>query len=118
MSQLAPEPEQLEFASLAFPKDRKVLMAGEVALRWGVSDQHVLDLLEAGQLHGFDISGNRKEFIRIPAAAVDAIAARFGVPREFIQKIIDSTPAQRKTTRANWRIPVEGYDAFIQENRS
>ena len=53
-----------------------------------------------------------------PAAAVDAIAKRFGVPREFIMKIIDSTEPQRKTTRANWRVPVDGYNAFIQENRS
>jgi len=111
-------PEQLDFLSIAFPKDRKVLVVAEVALRWGISEQHVIDLLEEGKLQGFDITGDRSEFMRIPAAAVDAIANKFGVPREFIIKIIDSTAPQRKTTRANWRVPVEGYNAFLQENRS
>jgi len=95
-----------------------VLTVGEVRSRWRVSENHVIDLLEEGKLAGFDITGNRKEFIRIPAAAVDAIAKKFGVPREFISKIIDSTQPERKTSRANWRIPVEGYNGFIQENRS
>ncbi len=110
--------QQLDFISLAFPEDRKVLWVGEVASRWRISDQHVLDLLEEGKLAGFDISGNRAEYIRIPAAAVDALAKNLKIPREAVMKIIDSTQPQRKTTRANWRVPVEGYNGFIQENRS
>jgi hypothetical protein len=112
------EPQQLEFDSLAFPKDRKVLTAGEVAARWGISDQHVIDLCDEGGLAAFDITGNRAEFIRIPAAAVDAIAGKFGVPADCIREIIETTPARRNTNRAHWRIPVEGYNQFIQENRS
>jgi hypothetical protein len=111
-------PEQLEFDSLAFPKDRKVLTAGEVAARWGISDQHVIDLCDEGRLAAFDITGNRASFIRIPAAAVEAIAKQCGVTAERIREIIDSTPARRNTNRAHWRIPVEGYNQFIAENRS
>lgn len=113
-----PAAEQLDFASIAFPKDRKVLVVAEVADRWGISEQHVIDLCDEGKLEAFDITGGRKEFVRIPAAAVDALAKHFGVPREAVMKIIDSTAPERKTSRANWRIPVEGYNGFIQENRS
>lgn len=112
------EPQQLEFDSLAFPSDRKVLTAGEVAARWGISDQHVIDMCDEGRLAAFDIAGNRAEFIRIPAAAVEALAKKFNVSREVVQGIIDATPAKRNTNRAHWRIPVEGYNQFIQENRS
>lgn len=112
-----PAPEQLDFESLA-PLDRTVLYVGEVAFRWRISENHVIDLLEEGKLAGFDITGSRKEFIRIPAAAVEALAKHFKVPREVVMTIITAATPERKTSRANWRIPVEGYCGFIQENRS
>ena len=42
------EPQQLEFPSVAFPKDRTVLYVGEVAMKLRVTEQHVLDLIEEG----------------------------------------------------------------------
>jgi hypothetical protein len=113
-----PIAEQLCFPSIAFPKERKVLVVAEVAAQWEISEQHVIDLLEDGKLDGFDISGNRKEFIRIPAAAVDALAEKLQISRDTVLNIIDSTKPKRKTGRAYWRVPVEGYNRFISENRS
>lgn len=109
---------QYEFPSLAFPKDRKVLRVGEVAARWRVSVQHVLNLLEEGNLAGFDVAGSQREYMRIPAAAVDALAARFRVSREVILDIFAKVKPRRGTSRAFWRIPVEGYGGFIADNHS
>jgi hypothetical protein len=111
-------PQQLAFPSLSFDKDRTVLYVGEVAKRWSVTDQHVIDLLEEGKLHGFDIAG-RQEFLRVPASAVDALAAKFNVPREVIVETMRSAPPTRHTGRAFWRVPVkEGFEAFMKENHS
>jgi hypothetical protein len=110
-------PQQLEFPSLAFPKDRTVLTVSEVAERWDCTAQHVIDLLEEGQLAGFDIAG-RHDFIRMPAAALDAIAKRTGISRDELQRLVQQCKPQRRTARAHWRIPVEGYAGFMSENSS
>lgn len=110
-------PEQLSFPSLAFPADRKVLTVGEVAPLFRCTDQHVIDLLEEGKLAGFDIAG-RHDFIRVPAAAVPALARKFNVTPEVILDTIRAVKPQRQTGRAHWRIPVEGYSGFLRENHS
>jgi predicted DNA-binding transcriptional regulator AlpA len=59
-------PEQITFDSLMFP-GRRVLYVNEVAERWGVSDQHVIDLCEEGAIPGaFNIGGAGRKFWRIP----------------------------------------------------
>jgi hypothetical protein len=110
-------PQQLEFPSLAFPKDRTVLTVSEVAERWDCAAQHIIDLLEEGQLAGFDIAG-RHDFVRVATAALDAIAKRTGIPRNELLKIMQDTKPKRRTARAHWRIPVEGYNGFMRENSS
>ena len=54
---MTPEPQQLEFPSLAFPKDRTVLYVAEVAMKLRVTEQHVLDLIEEGKLQAINIGG-------------------------------------------------------------
>jgi hypothetical protein len=113
-------PQQLEFPSLAFPKDRTVLTVSEVAERFECTAQHIIDLLEEGRLAGFDIAG-RQDFIRVAAAAIDAIVKRSQrgpLSREELLQILRDTKPQRRTTRAHWRIPVEGYNGFLRENHS
>jgi len=63
----------------AFPKDRKVLFVSEVATRLGVTDQHIIDLIDEGKLQAVNIGGHTRKF---------------------------------------WRIPIEAYQAFLQQNHS
>ena len=117
---IAPAPihQQLGFPSLGFEKDRTVLYVGEVAERWSVSEQHVINLLEEGKLNGFDIAG-RHDYLRVPATAVDALATRFSVPRETVLEILRSAKPARGTGRAFWRVPVkEGFELFMRDNHS
>lgn len=94
-------------------------MVGEVALKWRVSDQHVVDLIEEGKLVGFDIAG-RHEYVRASLAAIDEIARRLGVTREIVLGIIAAKrPQLNGSGRAFYRIPVvEGFNAFLKENNS
>ena len=111
------KPQQLAFPSLAFDKERTVLYVGEFAARCRISEEHVIDLIEEGKLAAFNIAG-RHEYLRVPAAVVDALAQKFGVPRETIVEVMKSAPAT-PTTRAHWRIPVkEGFETFLRENHS
>lgn len=111
-------PQQLYFPSLAFPKDRSVLYVSEVAERLGVTDRHVANLLEEGSMIGFDVAG-RFEFMRIPTAAVAALAARFAVSPLAILDVINATKPAQKSSNRFWRIPVkEGYEDFLAKNHS
>jgi hypothetical protein len=110
--------EQLEFASIAFPKDRTVLYVAEVAPLWRVSEQHIIDLLEEGKLEGFDIAG-RLDYMRIPKIAIARLATLFKVKEAAILEVITEAKAERiKPPRAHWRIPREGYSKFLAENHS
>lgn len=113
-----PKPQQLEFPSIAFPADRTVLYVAEVAARWRISVDHVLDLLEEGKLEGFDIAG-RHEYLRVPRTAIAKLAALFKVPESTILQVIAESKSTRvRPSRAHWRIPKEGYTKFIAENHS
>jgi hypothetical protein len=66
-------PEQLEFPSLSFPKDRQALYVGEVALKLRCTDQHVCDLIEEGQLQAINVGGpGQRKCWRIPVEAYEA----------------------------------------------
>jgi hypothetical protein len=110
-------PEQLEFLSLAFPKDRKVLSVKEVAAVWDVSENHVINLLEEGKLAGFDVAG-RVEYIRVPIDALAALAAHFGVQEAQIREVIAKVCPPKSNARSRWRVPVESYKRFMSENHS
>lgn len=58
--------DQLSFDSIMFPSDRKVLTVAEVASRLDVTEQHVIDLIEEGQIQAINIGGGAKRFWRIP----------------------------------------------------
>ena len=104
--------------SLSFDGERRVLRVAEFAERLCCTDQHVFDLLEEGKLVGVDIAG-RVDWMRMPTTAVDALAARFKVPREIVLDTIRATKPARRMARASWRIPVkEGFEAFLNENHS
>ena len=110
-------PQQLAFASIAFPKDRSVLTVSEVAALWKVSDRHVVDLIEEGKLHAFDISGAR-DYFRVHMTALAEISKRTTVPVETLLAIIQSNKPVTRRSPSFYRIPVEGYNGFIRENHS
>jgi len=111
------QPQQLSFPSLAFPKDRTVLTVTEVAERWKVSDRHVVDLIEEGKLAAFDISG-RRDYTRVPLAALEEISRLTGMPVAKLLEIIRTSKPTVRRSPAFYRIPVEGYEGYIRENHS
>lgn len=67
--------DQLSFDSIMFPRDRKVLTVGEVALRLDCTEQHVIDLIDAGQIQALNIGTAGKRHWRIPREAYDSFVA-------------------------------------------
>lgn len=113
----AAPPAGLEFASLAFPSDRKVLTPREVARRWHCSEQHVIDLLEGGVLAGFDIAGPN-HYLRVPATFIDLVARKLRVTPATVREWAKTAPPGSPPKRAHWRVPVEGYVGFIKKRHS
>ena len=66
-------PQQMDFPSLAFPKDRTVLYAHEVAMKLRCDVGHVYDLIDEGKLRAINIAGGNnfteRRFVRIPVEA-------------------------------------------------
>lgn len=62
--------EQLEFPSLTFPKDRRVLYPHELAALLRCSVDHIYDLIDEGKIRAVDISGanniSERRTLRIP----------------------------------------------------
>ena len=115
---MAIPPQQLDFPSANWPKDRTFLTVGEVAAKWEVSDRHVIDLIEEGKLSAFDIAG-RQDYVRVPMSVINDIAARLGMKPETLLGIIRAARPQIGSGRAFYRIPVqEGFHAFMKENHS
>jgi excisionase family DNA binding protein len=111
-------PQQLDFPSLSFGKDRTVLTVQEVAGKWNVSDRHVVDLIEEGKLVAFDIAG-KHGYVRVPMAFWNEIARRLNVTPETLLREMAAARPQSSGNRAYYRIPVvEGYQAFMKENHS
>jgi excisionase family DNA binding protein len=59
-------PQQLDFGNLLFDKNRTVLYVDEVAQKLDCSKQHVLNLIESGDLGAINIGTSTANFFRIP----------------------------------------------------
>lgn len=62
--------EQVTFDGLLFP-GRRVLYVGEVAERLRVTIQHVIDLIDEGQLDAINLGGAGRRHYRIPVEAYE-----------------------------------------------
>lgn len=60
---------QLNFDSLMFGPERRVLMVAEVAAKLRITEQHVIDLIDEGRLRAVNIGGNDRRYWRIPVEA-------------------------------------------------
>lgn len=78
---------EFPFASLDFP-GRTTLLPREVAQRIGISEQHLLDLIDEGALQALNIAG------------------------------FHGIPENSSAARRYWRIPVEYYRDFILSRMS
>lgn len=56
--------EQLEFPSLSFPKDRRVLYPHELAALLRCSVDHIYDLIDEGKIRAVDIAGGNNVSVR------------------------------------------------------
>lgn len=110
-------PQQLDFPSLAFPKDRTALYVSEVAKKLQISEQHVIDLIAEGKIAAIDISG-RQNYVPVPMDAIEDIARRLGMGKDTLLNLIRSHKAKGGAGRAHWRIPVESFHRYLVENCS
>lgn len=62
--------EQIEFSSLLFP-GRRALYVREVAAVFRVSEQHVRDLIDSGELAAVRVGGRNRHHYRIPIEAYE-----------------------------------------------
>lgn len=72
---LTRECDQLEFPSLMFPRERKILAVAEVAMKLDVSERHVIDLIQEGKLRALNVGGDHasgRHCYRIPVEAYEA----------------------------------------------
>ncbi len=53
-----------------------VLLVCEVAARLKITEQHVLDLIEAGELGAIDVGGSSRHFYRIPVPEFERFMSR------------------------------------------
>lgn len=60
---------QLDFDSLMFGPERRVLMVAEVAAKLRITEQHVIDLIDEGRLRAINIGGGDRRYWRIPVEA-------------------------------------------------
>lgn len=58
--------EQLDFGHLLFPAHRTVLYVSEVAQKLGVTDRHVINLIESGKLKAINVGRGERKFYRVP----------------------------------------------------
>lgn len=63
---------QLNFDSLMFGPERRVLVVAEVAAKLRITEQHVIDLIDEGKIQAVNIGGNGRKYWRIPVEAYNA----------------------------------------------
>ena len=59
-------PQQLDFGNLLFDRKRTVLYLDEIAEKLGCSKQHVINLIELGELGAINIGTATAKFYRVP----------------------------------------------------
>lgn len=61
------------FPELRFPQNRGAVTVSEIAEKWAVSDEHVVELLDTGELHPLFLTGlgnkTSRKCIRIPVSS-------------------------------------------------
>lgn len=67
--------DQLTFNSLLFP-GRRALYVAEVAEKLSVTEQHVRDLIEGGELQAVNVGDDSRKFWRIPTEAYEHFLKR------------------------------------------
>ena len=101
---------------LQFP-GRTVLYVHECAARLRVAPQHIIDLIEEGALAALDVGGNGGT-VRVPPNFLTVVAERCGRPEVQIRELLERVRAENPRKRASWRIPVAGWNAFLERRNT
>lgn len=99
------------------PKGRFVLNVAEVAAAWHVTQTHITNLIEEGQLSAIDVAGNLESH-PVPKAALNQLAVRLKVTPEQLWEFIRTFESVGPKKRHLWRVPVESYTAFMEKRHS
>lgn len=98
---------------------RTVLCVQECARWLDVTNQHVIDLIETGQLTGINVGGDRSgPSVRVPRTLFSEIARRLGCTEQEMREWVARQRAAAPRARSNWRVPAEGFLAFVQSRAS
>lgn len=66
-----------DFPELRFPPNRGAVTPSEVAEKWGVTDRHVFELIDSGELKALNLTGvgNRtsRQCLRIPVSSYHGV---------------------------------------------
>jgi len=101
---------------LQFP-GRSVLYVHECAARLRVAPQHIIDLIEEGALAALDVGGNGGT-VRVPPHFLTVVAERSGRTEGQIRELLDRVRAENPRKRASWRIPIAGWNAFLERRNT
>ena len=101
---------------LQFP-GRTVLYVHECASRLRVAPQHIIDLIEEGALAALDVGGNGGT-VRVPPHFLTVVAERSGRTEGQIRELLDRVRAENPRKRASWRIPIAGWNAFLERRNT
>lgn len=75
--------EQVDFRSMLFP-GRRSLYVSEVAKELGVTDQHIIDLIEEGQIGAVNVGGGKRNYWRIPVSEFEKfLKSRISMSQTF-----------------------------------
>ncbi len=87
------------------PGEREPLSVGELAARSGVAVSALHFYERQGLLHSTRNAGNQRRYARdtLRRVAVVRVAQRAGIPLAAIRDALDTLPAGRTPTRADWR---------------
>ena len=96
---------------------RSVLYVHECAARLRVAPQHIIDLIEEGALAALDVGGNGGT-VRVPPRFLTVVAERSGRTEGQIRELLDRVRAENPRKRASWRIPIAGWNAFLERRNT
>lgn len=109
-------PDQLSFPELEFGPDRTALTVAECARKLGYTDEHVISLIECGQLTALNCA-TKFDTVRVPRGFLAALAPRLGrTESEIFAELERFRAAAGPSRRPSYRIPPSAWAKFLQNH--
>lgn len=103
---------QLHLDSVMFPADRRVLTVRECAAALGCCDQHIVNLIESGDLAALNIATSFTGS-RVPSAWLARLAPRLGLTEAALAGEIAAARVEHPERRPSYRIPATAWTEFL-----